>query len=211
MVNAQDDKGEEILDLLHGRLPDDEAARLSQAIEADPLLKAEHRLIAALGATDTARHAFPGELGFARLSKAIDQEIRLARPPQPVWLRGIPAWQAAAAVVVAVLAWQFLAGPMLVDRGEPAAQYTTATGPNEGLAAGPLARVAFVPEASEESIRSLLREAGARIVDGPNALGFYVLAFAGADARTAALQRFEGAPATVAAIDLQDDAAAPAQ
>ncbi len=206
MVSEQDDRGEEILDLLHGRLSDEEAARLSEAIAADPMLEAEHRLIAALGETDTARHAFPGELGFARLSKAIDRETQRGREPVRVWRRAIPAWQAVAGIVFAIFAWQLVATSLLVDRSEPPQRYTTATGPAGPRDGGARARVAFVPEASEASVRALLREAGARIVDGPNALGFYVLAFDDTDARDAALRHFADARETVALIEVEDKA-----
>ncbi len=178
-------------DLVRGRLSPEEAARLEAEIAGDPQMEADYRLVDALNRTDTASHAFPGELGWARLSRAIDRE-----KPRALWRRDVPLWQVAAILAIALFGWQFAVAPHL-GGGAPE-RYVTAT---EGAArAGPTLRVAFTPTGTEGSIRSLLREAGARIVDGPTAIGIYTLAFENGGQRDAAATRFAASPSLIEII-----------
>lgn len=182
---AQNDRSAELQDLVRGRLSPEEAARLSAAVDADPDLKAEHRLLQELNKLDTAEHAFPGEFGWARLSREIDR-----KPSRNVLRASVPAWQAAAAIAIAVVSWQFVVSPQLAGDGAGPDRYVTATGPGEAVAPGVTARIAFVPTATEAAISTLLREVDARIVDGPSAVGLYTVAFDGEEARSAAVERF---------------------
>lgn len=193
---ADKDDSAALHDLLHGRLSETEAARLNEAIRSDPALKAEYRLVAALNETDTAPHPFPGEFGWARLSKAIDSEA----PKRRVWHRSVSVWQAAACLVVAIFAWQVAIAPQLIEQSGDVPRYVTVTG-QTGADAPSTARIAFVPEASEEAIRQLLRDADATIVNGPTALGFYTLGFQSDEDRDAGLERLGAEPAVVQFVD----------
>lgn len=195
---AQTDESAALQDLVRGRLSQEEATRLNRAINADPALEAEHRLVAALNETDLASHAFPGEFGWARLSRAIDR-----KPARRPWGQTVTLWQAAACIAVAVLVWQFTVAPRLL--GDPAgpARYETATGTGGPVEAGATIRVAFAPAATEGVITTLLREAGARIVDGPSAIGLYTLAFDDDEARAAGLERLAVSPSVVTPVDAE--------
>lgn len=183
-------------ELVRGRLSEEEAAALTARIAADRQLAAEHRLVAALGEGGD-EHPFPGELGWARLSRAIGRE---ARPP--LWRRPVPLWQAAAAVALFVGAYQLTAtlAPTLLG-GADDVRYVTATGADGPAAEGPSARVMFASDATEAAIRKLLRDVDARIVDGPSAVGFYRLAFTDEAARSAALGRLRAERAIVEVVE----------
>lgn len=108
---------------------------------------------------------------------ALDAARRQRRPPplrRPRWQRWALAAQAAVIAVLAVVLWR-----------EPApAQYRT-------LGAAPVAStgnlvIVFDPRLDESHLRSLLLASQARIVDGPNDAGAYVLAVP--DARLATVQ-----------------------
>jgi len=55
-------------------------------------------------------------------------------------------------------------------------------------------RVPFAPSATEAEIRALLGEIGARVSDGPSAVGLWDLAFADEKALSAGRSRLEQAP-----------------
>ncbi|MEM8626987.1 MAG: hypothetical protein AAGF32_03510, partial [Pseudomonadota bacterium] len=121
---ADGERSDPLQDLIRGRLPADEAAQLEDALQTDAELAAEHRLVAALNAAEHNSSQFPGELGWARLSRTIDRE---ARPR--LWRRDVRAWQAAACVLVAVGTWQLAVAPWLATGPETPARFQTATGP----------------------------------------------------------------------------------
>ena len=107
---------------------------------------------------------------------------QIVRPP--FWRRRVPiAWmvtgQAAAALLV------FAAFALPASSPEPAAYHALGAAPVSE--AGNLV-VVFDPEASEAQMRGALAETGARIVDGPNASGAYVLHVA-EDGRPSALRK----------------------
>ncbi|MBJ3775470.1 hypothetical protein [Acuticoccus mangrovi] len=199
--DAETNGRDPLQDLHRGRLTQDEAERLTRAIESDPRLEAEYRLVAALGETDGAHSAFPGELGWARLQQALARETP-QRSGVNVWQRSVSVWQAAACLLLAVAGWQLAVAPYLAGRGV-APGYVTATGETGPAPHGPALRVAFVPEASEAAIRTLLRESGATIVDGPTAVGLYTLAFEDEEARKAALDRLVGNPTVIDFVEAQ--------
>jgi hypothetical protein len=182
---------EKLRDLVAGRLPEAEAERLRARAAAAPALAAEIALLggvrAALAA-ETAQGA-PGELGWARLNRAIDAEAA-TRPPR----RSVALWQAAAAAAAAVVLWQAVAVPLVPGLRPGGPGYAPVT---ETPAAGFVLRVAFVPEAPEAAVRALLRETGAVVTGTPSALGLWTLGFADAASRDAALARFRAAAGVV--------------
>ncbi|MEM6848671.1 MAG: hypothetical protein AAF580_11450, partial [Pseudomonadota bacterium] len=121
---GQPDKSAALQDLVRGRLSSEEARRLRDAIDADPALKAEYRLIAALNEIDPATRALPSELGWSKLATAIDGE-----PPRRVWGAKVTLLQAAACVAIAVVAWQFAVAPRLVGNPADPSRYETASVP----------------------------------------------------------------------------------
>jgi hypothetical protein len=90
-------------------------------------------------------------------------------------------WQPALRPAVAV------AGLLIVVQAVAIAGLLTLRGPSQDLrtlagrpaleARGPMAKIAFQGEATEEAVRNLLREVDASIVAGPSALGIYTVAF----------------------------------
>ena len=171
---------------VRGRLPEADAARIAVEATRRPDLAAEIALVRGLaGAADAEANApVPGELGWARLSRALDAEPpRLARR---AWGRLLPL---AATAAAAVLVWQIVAVP-LISGPDGEARYAPVS---KQPAAGFAVSVAFVPTASEEAIRALLAEIGARISDGPSAIGLWQLSFADDAARNAGLIRLQAA------------------
>jgi anti-sigma factor RsiW len=171
---------ETLIAYVRGRLPEADAARIAAEATRRSDLAAELALVRGLvGAADAEVDApVPGELGWARLSRALD-----ADPAQPARV-GSRLWPLAAAAAAAVLVWQVVAVPFIAGPGGGEARYAPVS---EQAAAGSTVSVAFVPTASEAAIRALLAEAGARISDGPSAIGLWQLSFANEAARDAGL------------------------
>jgi anti-sigma-K factor RskA len=126
------------------------------------------------GEADAGRSS--SELGWARLSRAIDAE---SRKPSSFVPKQFSRWQVAAVAAVAVAVWSVAAGPLLQRGAAPDDGYVTA---GEHSAYAHSAQATFVPTAQESAIREALRSVDAEIVKGPSALGVYVLAFKDAEA-----------------------------
>jgi anti-sigma factor RsiW len=178
---------ETLIAYVRGRLPDADAARIAAEATRQPGLAAELALVRGLvGAADAeADSPVPGELGWARLSRALDAE-----PARPARRVGSRLWPLAAAAAAAVLVWQVVAVPIISGPRGGDARYAPVS---EQAAAGSTASVAFVPTASEAAMRALLAEAGARISDGPSAIGLWQLSFADDAARDAGLLKLQAA------------------
>ncbi|MEM1396732.1 MAG: hypothetical protein AAGH38_04710 [Pseudomonadota bacterium] len=166
MMQDEDDT-KRLADLLAGRLSAEEAAEFQERLARDPDADAWARLADGIKAAEAEGEPSPGEYGWARLSRSIDAD---QRPTAPARAWRIPAWQAAAAVVLGIGLWQAAIVPVL-SPDDAAPSYTTASGDVEGVI-----RVAFVPTATEAELRVLLRDAGAQIVSGPSAIGLYTVA-----------------------------------
>jgi len=154
-----------------GRLPLAEALALETAAKADPKLAAEIALVRGVvkaGEAEAGRTP-TSELGWARLSRAIDQESRTSLVPKK-----FSRWQVAAVAAIAVAGWGTAAAPLLVASKDTNDGYAMAS---ERPAYRYSALAVFVPTAQESAIRDALRSVGAEIVNGPSALGVYVLAF----------------------------------
>ena len=167
---------------VRGRLPEAEATWIATEATRRPDLAAEIALVRGLaGAADAEADApVPGEFGWARLSRALDVE-----PARSVRRVGPQLWPLAAAAAAAVLIWQVVAVPFISGPGSEEARYSPVS---ERPADGFTVSVAFVPTASEAAIRALLDEMGARISDGPSALGLWQISFADDAARNAGMQ-----------------------
>lgn len=147
--------------LANGTLEGAERAEVEAAVAADPALQAELDALRAIRATMQAEDQgySPGEMGLARLMREVPKEEPQKRVRRP-WV-----WQAAAAVLLAVVVGQAL----LQDRGTVPGGFELV-----GSDAAPLT-VAFAPDTAESQLRELLLRAGVEIVAGPSALGLYRL------------------------------------
>lgn len=154
----------------NGTLTPGEAERVERALAEDPELASELALVRAVraGLREATEVPTAGELGWGRLRRDVRRERRRALIGR--------TWRPALALA---------AGLALVIQAGLLFRLTSPVDPGAELAGGPTGhlQVTFVEEATEARIREVLREAGARIVDGPGAVGVYRL-------------RLEPAPAT---------------
>jgi anti-sigma-K factor RskA len=187
MADQPADTDETVVAYLRGRLSADEARSLEAEAASRPELAAEIALMRGIvGSFDAeAASPAPGELGWARLSRAIDAEPRRAAAPRA----RRPLWPLAASAAAAVLVWQLAAVPLLTRPGEDAGYAPVSEAP-----AGFTLDVAFAADAPEGAIRELLRSVGGRISDGPSAVGLWQLSFPSAEARDAAMEAMAAAP-----------------
>jgi anti-sigma factor RsiW len=170
------------------RLTPEEAARVEAEAASRPELAAEIALLRGIIAAfeEDERAPVPGELGWARLSRAIDAEPRPVAAPAPTRR---PLWPLAATAAAAVLVWQLAAVPLITGPGEPTGYAPVSQAPADGTL-----EVAFAPEAPEAAIRELLRAVGGRVSDGPSAIGLWQLSFPTPEARDAAMEALAAAP-----------------
>lgn len=158
---------EELLPFLaNGTLEGAEKTRVEQAVATDDTLAGELDALIAIRDTLKAEDATqsPGEFGHARLMRGLDQDASApALAPAEKQSRPI-FWQIAAGVLCAALLGQAVWNSN-TDDGD----YTLASGGEAALT------VTFAPDATEDEIRNLLRDAGVEIVGGPSALGLYQL------------------------------------
>ena len=176
---------------VRGDLPPDAAAEVERAAREQPAVAGDIALMRGLVRARAADPSTaPGELGWARLSRAIDAEAAPVHQPRRNWR---PLMQIAATAVIAVGVWQLAVVPMLPGGGGDL--YVPATGTTEGAVI-----VAFAPDATEAQIRALLQEIGATVTDGPSALGLWTLSFADERRRTVGLTRLQAATGIVESV-----------
>ena len=150
--------------LANGTLEGEERATVKAHLANCETCRDELRLLQDLRETIRAEPpADAGDLGLQRLLQAVRREGK-TQTVRPRWL--IPA-ALAASLVIAVQT------VMLLQPGPPAPVYAPLSGPSAGQG---VMQVEFMPDAREADLRNLLRDAGARIVDGPSAVGLYRLA-----------------------------------
>jgi anti-sigma-K factor RskA len=183
-----------------GRLSPQAAAALERRAASHAALAAEIALVRGLAHAEASRQAPRGlELGWARLSRAVDAEAK-SRPRRWLTQPRFAAWQLAAAAA-AVLVLTIGIGDLYPTRPETEAVYQTA-GSDQGQAFA--VQVAFAPSAREQDMRAALVQANAQLVSGPSALGLYVLVFRDEAARTEGMARLRQRPEvfeTVSALD----------
>lgn len=155
---------------VNGSLDAAESARVEQALAGSAELRAEAEELRALrqDMRSVPMAAGPGDLGLARLMRAIDAETVA---PKTYDTRYNLQRMAASVAVAAVLSSLATYGVMRGGENAPAL-YEQASG--EDLEA--TLTVSFKPEATEAAISALLREKGLVIVDGPSAIGLYRIA-----------------------------------
>lgn len=193
---------------LAGRLSSEARAEVDAALAADPAMAADVALMQGIKSLGEAEPG-PGDLGWARLSRAIDADEQAlsgrgatpqlqaqARGPAQGWRAAalsprFAPWQLAASVAAAIALWQAAVAPLLTPSGERSAYVpvTEAAAPHQ-------ARVTFAENATEGEMRALLVSVDAEIIAGPSALGIYTLAFADETAKQDGLEVLRTDPIT---------------
>lgn len=151
---------------VNGTLTSDEAAAVEAAVAADPALAKEVVFLQAVRSQmQTIQPGYsPGEIGLARLKRAIT-----AQPDAAPARRDVPLRIVVAATVVAAMVG-FAANETL--RGPQPAEYVQAS----GGADVPALVVAFQGHATSQAISDFLLAKGLVILDGPSAIGLYRIA-----------------------------------
>ena len=175
-------RAEELLLLrMNGRIATDEQEELDALLDAHPEFAEAEEFLAALKTELAARESAPspGEFGLARLKRAIAEQVRDASPKAAsktetnvvtLPARVAPVWRYAAIAAMLLLTVQTV-GVFT----NPEGVLRLAGGPGTHIE-GPVFTVAFVPEASETEIRTLLISLDLSIISGPSALGLYQVA-----------------------------------
>ncbi|WP_421853436.1 hypothetical protein [Oricola sp.] len=179
-----EERTERLVRYVRGALPDDEVEEIARAAAGDPELAADVAVLQAAAGTVRSEAGPADDLGWQRLARDIERMTPTATPRlvSPWWRAGAIA----AGLLVAVQGALIVANPGLIGDDS----YVAATSGETEFGV----TLALDPDAREAEISSLLLEIGARIVDGPGALGIYHLAFDSAEDRTAGLERLRAAP-----------------
>jgi anti-sigma factor RsiW len=158
--------------LVNGTLEGEEREIVEAALEQDAGLRAELAALAEIRDTMQAEDAgfSPGEMGLARLHKALDREEAGATLPavdvsaRPASIA--PVWRIAAMILLVIAVGQ--AAFLLLGDGRPGFELA-----GDGGAA---LVVTVGPDTTEAALRAILISSGLEIVGGPSALGLYELA-----------------------------------
>jgi hypothetical protein len=146
----------------------------------------------------------PGDVGLNRALAQIRTLPKPAAPAKPAgrqtswwdtltsWLQPSPAWAMALAVVL-------LPASFIVGRETAPPPYADVRSVGAGLFDGPLLRVSFQPQTSEQAMRNVMIEQGALGV-GPSRLGDWYLKVA--PARVEAVRAALGKQPAVATVDV---------
>ncbi|MCA0920669.1 hypothetical protein [Pseudooceanicola nanhaiensis] len=180
------DEDDRILAYLQDRLEPADRATFEAELETHPDLRAQVTSLSAAAAELGARPVPEGarDAGWERLSSAIEAE---RQPVAANTNRGVSLLKVASIVAATVLFWQFAVVPQLPGTGGGFV-------PASATVEGPALRVAFAEGATMAEITALLQETGARLTDGPGALGLYTLTFATEAERDAAEALLAGRP-----------------
>jgi anti-sigma factor RsiW len=162
--------------LVNGTLKGDELAFVQRHVERCARCQREVEWLRDLHASCVAAENVPGASGALRnLRRGLEQprDTRGARRPlRTFWSRVGPwsHWMVAVQMVIIVAL-----GVLLLPTGDGSALYRTLGDRNaRALTTGSLV-VVFDPITTEAELRRILRDAGARIVDGPTQANAYVL------------------------------------
>ncbi|MEO7402795.1 MAG: hypothetical protein ABIU95_03905 [Burkholderiales bacterium] len=169
---------------LTGRIADEDRAWVEQHLARHPQAKAEldwHRDLMAevVGKAEARAMSAPEMIGWSRVEAEVRAELRASRTPvKPtiservsVWLGALTTKPMAAFATALIVAQAAVIGTMLT-KPDPIGTELTRGNP---AAARDVLQVRFKQAATEHDLRMLLYAAGARIVDGPDQLGDYVV------------------------------------
>ena len=139
----------------------------------------------------------PGDLGWAKLSKAIEasDEAKGKTVSQPKFWR-----YAAAVLAVAAIGQAGVLGSLAVNKGQEA-QYITASESSDG---NYTAKMAFNVDATSGQITQALQSTSGVIIDGPSSLGFYQVEFKSKSDCKKATESFQTQPDIIETISACD-------
>ncbi len=159
------------------RLSEDDCAAFEKQMAKDPALRAEVAAITAMNNVFSHEDDASPKNGWARLSKRIDAETQgAANDNRPI---RISLLQAACIAAIAVIGWQVVGVPLLTKQQ---ATYVTVSAESSEASV----QVVFNATASLSEVTETLDDLQGQIVDGPSALGVYIVEFSDVDARDTA-------------------------
>lgn len=173
MTNFEDETSLMIPAYLRGDLSDAESLELENLAAKNPAIAADiefqKNLKAALKPDEAAFE--PGDLGWAKLSKAMEQESgdhvqTVQQKPQ--------FWRYAAAILAVAAIGQAGVLGSIAFKGDDNAQYQTVS---ERPVQSFRAKLGFNPNVTESALREALLSHEASIVAGPSSLGLYEIQF----------------------------------
>ncbi len=152
---------------LNGTLSDDEKEAVEEALEQSVALREELAFLQQIQSDVKSyepAQASPGELGLKRLQRQINSQANTAG--------NTTKWRFVAIAATCLLVLQ----TTLIGLSPSTELYLPAGGKPTTIAVNKtMFRVAFDPMATEASIRSLLLDLDAQIIEGPSAIGLYVV------------------------------------
>ena len=165
-------------DYVRDRLPAADRNHVEQAAREDEDIASEIAILRALQ-KDLKHHAnmqAPSELGWARLSRAIETEIQPSRERdslrRPTNIIQPAIWRYAAIILGIVAIGQSVLLIQQPVHDTDQLRYVTVS---ESLSEKTDLKIRFKPNISEEVMRTFLQENALEIVAGPSALGLYDL------------------------------------
>lgn len=178
---------------VNGTLEAEDLATVQTALEAEPELQQQVAALDHIRAQMQAEDIefSPGEMGFARLSQAIEAPVAANTSAAPTWWRTGAIAACAALLAVGVT----LQLPRLTTS---APVYEQAAAAQDA----PRLQIAFLPNASLEAVGAVLSELDLSIVAGPSALGFYELTAQNGADLALALTALDGRDDLVDYVDL---------
>ncbi|MEM9669172.1 MAG: hypothetical protein AAF950_09635 [Pseudomonadota bacterium] len=174
-----------LLAYVRGELDADRSREIEVTAGSNAELAAEIALLQSLQATvreETAK-ADPGEFGWARLARSMDDRQASAEPKGFQAKRYAP-WQVAAAAAIGAVAWHAASSSFIQNPPTDEIGYVPVV---ESKTDAFQLKVIFKENVAHGDVTDLLADMSAKIVDGPNALAFYVLAFESAEDTSDAL------------------------
>lgn len=187
---SDEEKSARLLDYVKGRLTEDQRKSVEDAVAADEALATELAYYQGLSnAEDPAEDPTDHSFAWARLSKAIDDDIQSNAPPQKAANDNSPVWRIAsfALGLVALVQAGLLFSPGQFSGSDEPIYVPVAED------AGYVVRVIFAEDALVSDISDLFSDLEGQIVDGPSAIGLYDIGFASETAQTTALQTLQEA------------------
>lgn len=172
---------------LRGDLSDSERIEVENASAQNPSIAAEIEFQKSLKlALKPDTNAFePSELGWAKLSKAIDQEEAEA---EQVTASQPQFWKYAAAILAVAAIGQAGVLGSIAFKADDTAQYRPVS---ETPVQASTAKIGFNPSVTEEQLTKTLIHQQATIISGPSSLGLYEVAFESKSACMTARKVFE--------------------
>jgi len=196
MTNFEDKISLMIPAYLRGELSDAERQEVEMLAEKNPSIAADiefqKNLKTALKSDEDTFQ--PGELGWARLSKAMAEDDANKSAIVESVLKAPKFWKYAAAIlVVAAVGQAGVIGSMASKSGENS-QYLTAS---ENIPSLPSVKLGFNPDISADKITETLQSAEVSIIAGPSSLGLYDIQFSSAEACVQGVKNLKANPDVV--------------